>query len=255
MAAEQDTKKLYNKQADDWSRSEPVLLSDYSARPFVLDLCEPLQDMDVLDIGCGEGYVSRQIKKRGARTILGVDISEKMIDGAQREQDREPLEGVEFRATDVREFDKSTGNEYDLVVATFLFNYLSYEDTQATMEMVYHVLKPGGQFVFSVPHPLLPYLKEEAYPFYFKASGGYFSSRNELFPGEIWRRDDVAVNVQCVHKTVSDYFKGLSAAGFTLMPQVHELHITEEHIKLDQKFFEPLRDLPLHIAFKVEKPR
>ena len=45
MNYKSNTRELYNDQAEDWSRKEPVLLSDYSARPFVLDLCEPIKGL------------------------------------------------------------------------------------------------------------------------------------------------------------------------------------------------------------------
>jgi SAM-dependent methyltransferase len=139
------------------------------------------------------------------------------------------------------------------VIAMFLFNYLSIQETQSTMEKVLDLLKPGGQFVFSVPHPLLAFLKKDKYPFYFDVKGGYFSGRNTLFPGEIWRRDGIAVNVQCIHKTIQDYFSCLKGANYKAIPEVYELHINDEHIKLDKEFFGPLKDLPLHMAFKVQK--
>lgn len=253
MPTTTNTKELYNKQADDWSRKEPILLSDYSARPFVLNLCEPFQGLHVLDIGCGEGYVGREMLKRGAGHITGIDISDKMIDAAIQEKNKQQLENIDYQVQDIRDFQDRDNTHYDLVIAMFLFNYLSVEDTQQTITKIFHTLKPGGHFVFSVPHPLLAFLKKDKYPFYFTVSGGYFSGRNNLFPGEIWRRDGVPVNVQCVHKTVEDYFMCLNQSGFNKMPEVHELHINEDHIKLDPEFFGPLYDLPLHMAFKVQK--
>jgi len=62
MKATQETKKLYEESAADWKRVEPILLSDYSARPFVIDLCEPIVNKNILDLGCGEGYVGRDMK-------------------------------------------------------------------------------------------------------------------------------------------------------------------------------------------------
>ncbi|MGK0431950.1 MAG: hypothetical protein ACJA0V_001085, partial [Planctomycetota bacterium] len=35
------TRELYNDASNDWQRSEPVLLSDFTARPFLLKWCEP----------------------------------------------------------------------------------------------------------------------------------------------------------------------------------------------------------------------
>jgi hypothetical protein len=45
----------------------------------------------------------------------------------------------------------------------------------------------------------------------------------------------------------------LKQAGFRLLPDVHELKITNDHVELDPEFFEPLLDLPLHLAFQIEK--
>ena len=66
-----------------WSRSSPNNLSDFTCRPVVFKMCEELvKGATVLDVGCGEGYVSRNLKSMGAKKIVGVDISEHMIDCA-----------------------------------------------------------------------------------------------------------------------------------------------------------------------------
>lgn len=115
------------------------------------------------------------------------------------------------------------------------------------------VLRPGGKFVFAVPHPSLAFVREEAPPFFFtRGTNGYFSGRDTQFEGKIWRRDGEAVRVRCVHKTLDDYFRALAKAGFRFLPDVQELHVTEEHLALDPAFFEPLRDVPLHVAFRLE---
>ena len=74
--------ELYNRSASNWQRSEPILLSDFTARPFLLSWCEPVKGQRVLDLGCGEGYIARQLKKRGAAHVEGIDISEEMIASA-----------------------------------------------------------------------------------------------------------------------------------------------------------------------------
>ena len=40
---------------------------------------------------------------------------------------------------------------------------------------------------------------------------------------------------------------------FTSLPEVKELHVTDEHIALDPGFFKPLQDQPLHLAFRTRK--
>jgi ubiquinone/menaquinone biosynthesis C-methylase UbiE len=252
MNSEQDTKSLYDGQANQWQRTGPILLSDYSARPFVMELCEPLKGCSILDIGCGEGYVGRELLKKGAATIHGLDISEAMIAKAIEEKEKQVIENASYEVRDIRSLHDGEF-QVDTVLAMFLFNYLNVPDTAEVMKKAYSQLKLGGHFIFSVPHPSLAFLKQDKYPFYFEKRGGYFSGRNILFPGEIWRRDGVAVGVQCVHKTFEDYFTAMRYAGFINMPEVHELHINEEHVLLDPEFFTPLIDLPLHVAFKVRK--
>jgi 2-polyprenyl-3-methyl-5-hydroxy-6-metoxy-1,4-benzoquinol methylase len=248
-----DSKTLYNNQADNWSRTEPILLSDYSARPFVINLCQPVKDCHILDLGCGEGYVGRKLLEAGASKVHGIDISEKMIEHAEKIKNENGFEQLSYEVLDVSVADLGSEQKYDTVLAMFLFNYLDVESTHAVIKKVFDLLKPGGHFVFSVPHPFLAFLKKDKFPFYFETQGGYFSGRNILFPGEIWRRDRISVGVQCVHKTFEDYFSGLKSAGFTTMPELYELRINEDHVKLDPEFFSPLIDLPLHLAFKIKK--
>jgi len=253
MNATESTAAIYDRAATDWQRREPVLLSDFTARPFLLEWCEPVAGRDVLDLGCGEGYVARQLRRRGAGRVRGIDISAEMVARARAEEARTPL-GVEYAHGDAGQLDGIATASVDLVAAVFLFNYLDTAGTAAVMGQVARVLRPGGTFVFSVPHPSLPFLRGELPPFYFaRGELGYFSARDVTLEGRIWRRDGVDVPVRCVHKTLQDYFECLAAAGFTALPDVHELRVTEEHVAFDPAFFGSLRDLPLHLAFRTRK--
>lgn len=249
----ESTAAIYDRAAVDWQRRAPVLLSDFTARPFLLQWCEPIAGSEVLDLGCGEGYVARQLRRRGARRVRGIDVSAEMIARARAEEAREPL-GIEYAEGDAQKLAHVPDASIDLAVAVFLFNYLDKAATGAVMHQVHRVLRPGGRFVFAVPHPSLPFLREEEPPFYFARAGlGYFSARDTTLEGRIWRRDGASVPVRCVHKTLQDYFDCLRAAGFRVLPDVEELRVTDEHLAIDPKFFASLRDLPLHLAFRTGK--
>ena len=247
------TKEIYNATASNWDRRDPVLLSDFTARPFVMTLCEPLKGKKVLDLGCGEGFCSRQFMQRGAASVYGIDISEKMIDHAKKQEDRNPL-GIEYHAGDATKLDHLADESYDLIACVFLFNYLNNAQTRIVMKAIRRLLKPEGQFVFTIPHPLYAFLRNNAFPFYFDPKDkGYFSGRDITFKGEIWRRDGVPLHVQSVHKTLEDYFNALAESGFDRMPFIKELRVEEQHLEVDRAFFEPIFDMPLHVAFSLRK--
>jgi len=251
MSMPTDTRALYDQTATNWSRQQPSSLSDYTARPQVMALCEPLAGKHVLDLGCGEGYCSRMLRRRGAE-VIGLDVSERMIELARQAELAQPL-GIRYDTADAVTADLGNAS-VDLVVAVFLFNYLGVEQMHKTMANVHRMLRPGGSFVFAVPHPAFAFMREPAAPFYFDiGSAGYFSDRNSLFSGRIWKRDGSALDVQLVHKTLEDYFAGLRKAGFTTMPTVAELTVTREMVDIDEDFFGPLFDLPLHMAVKVPR--
>ncbi len=249
----ESTEVLYDRSSSDWKRTRPTLLSDYTARPFLLDWCEPIRQTSVLDLGCGEGYFARHLKRRGALSVQGMDLSSEMIDRAREQEEDEGL-GIEYRVGDAATLDTFPDESFDLVVAVFLFNYMNRKEMTRTMAEIKRVLKTGGRFIFAVPHPSVPFRGGEEPPFYFcPGEAGYFSGRDQLFEGEIYRLDGVGVPVRCVHKTFGDYFSAFSEAGFSGMPDVEELSVTMDMLEIDMEFFLPLLDQPLHVAFQLEK--
>lgn len=263
------TEDLYDAHAGDWSRDQHLLLSDFTARPRVVEELEPA-GKHVLDLGCGEGYVARLVARAGASSVLGFDRSAEMIERARHAAPTSSSCPMMFETADVTRLNLET--IYDCAMAVFLFNYLTRGEMENVMRDVRHAVVPGGHFVFTVPHPCFPYMRKLPsasqigrdlqqqvrflqQPFYFDTAGhDYFAGVDRTYEGQIWRRDGVAVPVRCVHKTWSDYFEALTRAGFTQMPKVVELHVTDEHLAIDPAFFETLRGYPLHVLFRVEVP-
>lgn len=242
------TEALYDGTARAWTRNEPLSLSDFTARPFVLQMCGPSAGTRVLDLGCGEGYCARQLRRAGASEVLGIDLSAGMIAAAIGEEQRTPL-GIHYRQGDATDLGDLESESFDLAVAVFLFNYLTRDAMRICMREVRRLLRPGGRFVFSVPHPAFPYMRAPGPPFYFELAGeSYYAARDRRFAGKIWKRDGSALDVQVVHKTFEDYFTALRRAGFECLPELRELGVTPEIAEIDPTFFGPLLGFPLHVA-------
>jgi len=249
------TEAIYDRHAGSWARNERVLLSDFTARPFVLEELFPLTGAHVLDLGCGEGYVARLIAEASAASVFGVDISSEMVQNARKAIPAESPCALAFEAGDASVFSAFPRDSFDRVAAVFLFNYLTREQMTAVMRLARQRLSPGGHFVFTVPHPCFPYMRPAAAPFFFHTEGkSYFEGVDTTYEGKIWRRDGEGVPVRCVHKTFTDYFEALAEAGFTALPKVVELKVTENHIEFDRAFFEPLHGYPLHVLFRIQMP-
>lgn len=248
-----DTGRLYDAHAARWQRREPSSLSDFTGRPGVFELCGSVEGRDVLDLGCGEGYCSRELASRGARSVMGIELSAEMVELA-RAQEKELQQGVVYHQGDVTQLEASDAS-YDLAVGVFVYNYLDTKAMRASFAEVFRVLRPGGHFVFSVPHPAFAFIRDERQaPFYFDVEeAGYFSGRDRQFQGEIHRRNGTALPVQMIHKTFADYFEGLREAGFATLPEVRELCVRPEHLELDPAFFGPVADLPLHAALRIAR--
>lgn len=246
------TEEIYDKAAADWARTDRLMLSDFTARPYAVEALAPLAEMRVLDLGCGEGYVARMIRDQGANEVVGVELAANMVDLARDSSAGDPA--MTWHQADAAEIGFLDDASFDRVVCVFLFNYLTCDHMQRVLKQAHRVLRPGGQLVFTVPHPLLPWLRDETPPFYFEGGDQrYLRDVDRTFEGRIWRRDGVSVPVRAVHKRLGDYFSALAAAGFTTMPSVTDLCARPEHHREDPAFFGPLGETPLHLLFALSR--
>ena len=108
----------------------------------------------VLDLACGEGFYSRRIKRKGAQKVIGVDISERMIELARQQEKNHPL-GIDYFVCDVMELEKI--GSFDLVVASYLLNYAQTREQLLEMCRAISInLKSGGRFVSMNNNPGQP---------------------------------------------------------------------------------------------------
>lgn len=108
----------------------------------LLSLCQIEDAREVLNMGCGIGVGSAHIAKRYPCHVVGVDISEKMIDWSQRRAREEGIEAkVEFRRADVMDLPFEAGR-FDVVFAESVLIFVE-DKAQAIRECV-RVTRPGG---------------------------------------------------------------------------------------------------------------
>lgn len=116
--------------------------------PSLRAMLPPVAGLDVLDLGCGLGYHCRWAVDNGARSVTGVDLSEKMLAEAAA---RGPGLPIRYERADLETYTPDKG-AYDLVFSSLAVHYLA--DFDAFVGRVRDGLKPGGHFVFSMEHPV-----------------------------------------------------------------------------------------------------
>ena len=116
--------------------------------PAFRELLPKLRDKKVLDLGCGFGWHCRYAREQGARSVVGVDLSEKMI---ARARENTNDSAIEYRRLAIEDIDFSA-EAFDVVLSSLALHYVERFDI--VCRKVHHCLKPEGAFVLSVEHPI-----------------------------------------------------------------------------------------------------
>ena len=144
----------YDRIAEQYKRARPQPWRTHIERYTLLRLTGDVAGKTVIDLACGEGYYTREFRRRGAARVVGVDLSHGMIGLAEAEEAREPL-GVEYRVGDVRALD--VPGPFDLAFAAYLLNYAhTAEELTQMCRAVARSLRPGGRFVTANNNPAEP---------------------------------------------------------------------------------------------------
>ncbi len=104
--------------------------------------------MNVLEIGCGMGYFTREIVASGPR-VTAVDISPDLLKIAR---ERNASEHVTFRLADANKMD-FPDDSFDTIVGSAILHHL---DIHKALKEFYRVLKPEGTIFFTEPNMLNP---------------------------------------------------------------------------------------------------
>jgi trans-aconitate methyltransferase len=101
----------------------------------VLELLAPQPGERVLDLGCGDGVLTRELVRRGCQ-VIGVDGSPEQVEAARRLR-------LDARVADAHRLDFDA--EFDAVFSNAALHWMKQPD--AVIDGVWRALRPGGRFV------------------------------------------------------------------------------------------------------------
>jgi ubiquinone/menaquinone biosynthesis C-methylase UbiE len=141
-------KKIVDQAGEVWNWETPAGKKRWERRVEMLT-AHILPTMQVLEIGCGTGYFTKELKRTGAN-ILAVDISPDLLERAKREVG----EGnVSFRIENAYELASLENKSFDTIVGSSVLHHL---EIKKALTQFYRVLKPGGTLFFTEPNMLNP---------------------------------------------------------------------------------------------------
>jgi SAM-dependent methyltransferase len=176
-------------------------MHDFARDVLLAALPADLTGQRALDVGCGEGLITRALAARGAG-VTGIDPTSRLIAHAR-------AAGGHYEVDDGATLATVADSTVDWVTAGLSLNNIP--DLGAALSAAARVLVPGGRLAFTVPHPCFEAPHATWTGDARRVVGDYFAEG-------FWR----SPNPQGVrragnqHRTVSTYLTSLIAAGFTI---------------------------------------
>jgi SAM-dependent methyltransferase len=162
-----------------------------------------LHGLEVLDLGCGHGWLSARLAQAGAR-VRGIDGSEGLLAHARR-----LVPEAEFLRHDLAGDGLPTDRRYHRIVAHMVLMDLPQLDP--VLGFVRHALEPDGRFVFTIPHPCFFNYGTRTDP----ATGAlYCGVTGYLEPAEWWI--ETYGGHRHYHRSLSAYVEALHAHGLAV---------------------------------------
>ena len=206
--------------------------------PHVLALLGDVAGQDVLDAGCGEGYLARILADRGAR-VTGVDLSPRLVELAGSKASASP---IEYRAADLSEPRPELAGRFDAVASYFVLN--DVEEYRGFAETLARALRPGGRAVLGFNNPY-DYIAR-------KGLGSVYFETGAAHPCGL---SSVGVPVSFYHHTLAEYVDAFLDAGLHLTkivdvdaPKVAEMRARGEALP-------PGEQLPRFMVMAFAKPQ
>lgn len=168
-----------------------------------------LEGKRVLDLGCGFGWHCKYAIENKAKEVVGIDSSARML--AQAKKINEDV-AIEYIHSTIEEIEVKN-EAFDVVISSLALHYI--EDFHKACEKVYGTLKQGGDFVFSVEHPIFTaygnqewYTDESGEILHWPVDNYFYEGKRESnFLGE---------DVMKYHRTLTTYINDLLKCGFAI---------------------------------------
>ena len=213
--------------------------------PALRAMLPPLRGSRVVDLGCGFGWFCRWAADQGAADVLGLDVSEKMLARADRDNGGRT---IRYQQEDLEQLALPEA-AFDVAYSSLALHYVA--DLAKLLGTVNRTLVPHGRLVFSIEHPIYMAPRQ---PRWLLEPDGRRSWPLDQYLVEGERMTDwLAPGVLKHHRTLGTTLNLLIAAGFTI-GHVEEWSPTEAQIRERPALAEE-RERPMFLLVAAEKTK
>ena len=178
----------------------------------------------VLDLGCGFGWHCRYAAEHGAKEVIGLDPSQKMLERAAK-CNAAPV--IRYIQTMMEEYTYPK-QAFDIVISSLALHYV--ESFDEICQKVAGTLTRGGIFVFSVEHPVFTAGVGQDWAYGADGTPLYWPIDQYFMPGERLTHF-LGCEVRKQHHTLTQILMGLLRSGFVL-EAVEEAKPSEEMLDI-----------------------
>lgn len=252
MKANNSTTTSYDANAQRWAdrmRRKENLAHTYLEKPAMRKTLPSLRGKSVLCLGCGSGEEIAMLQRKGARHIVGIDLSTGLIARA-----RATYPTLEFHVMNMQDL-RFPANSFDLVYSSLAMHYL--RKWTPLLRRVGRILTPDGVFLFSTHHPIVWGAQRVRRNGKRSFLLGCTPDRKKIFGDYLKARQlhDVLggqVRVQFFHKPFSEMLREIRQSGLEIVDCIEPTPIPSVR-RRDHVFWSLYRRIPLFIIFKLRK--
>jgi len=137
-----ESKTYFDKVSGEWDKIRSGLFSN-DVRDKAYSVAKIEKDKLAADIGCGTGFITRGLVKKGLR-VIAVDQSEKMLHQLKKKTKNKKM--IDCRVGESNKL-PINDNEVDYVFANMYLHHV--EDPLVAIKEMVRILKPGGKIVIT----------------------------------------------------------------------------------------------------------
>src|SRR5919197_2736029 len=168
----------------------------------MLDLLGDLTGREVLDAGCGEGFLARILAARGAR-VTGIDLSPRLV---QMAREKDPHGTIDYRVADLSRPLPELAERFDRIGSHLALNDVA--DHRGFAATLAALARPGARVALAFNNPYSFLVRGEGHVTDYFASGarGIYGGMSALLQG----------TVRYYHRTLEEYVAAFLDAGLRL---------------------------------------